>query len=76
MGVRVIKGIKHPKFPPEDYLDAACVDNVYYDLGGFCCLPLSFLRGVKREARYETVVINSPVYCAYLLRTFVLQVVR
>lgn len=43
-GMRIIKGIKHLEFPLEEYLDAACVENVYYHLGGFCCLLLSFLR--------------------------------
>lgn len=30
-------------------------------------------RGVKWGVRYDTFVINSPVYCAHMLRGFVLK---
>lgn len=55
-------------------MDPSSVENVYSHLDGFRVLSSTELPGgVKWGARYETVVINSPVYCAYLLRKFVLR---
>lgn len=74
-----MEGIEHLESPPEEYLDPTGVEDAYSHLDGFRVLSAAELSGlgggcdVKWGARYETVVINPPVYCAYLLRKFVLR---
>ncbi|PYH97981.1 FAD dependent oxidoreductase superfamily [Aspergillus ellipticus CBS 707.79] len=73
-GVQSIQGIEHLENPPQEYLDPENIRNAYGHLDGFSqlteeeCPP-----GVKWGVQYKTFVVNSPVYCAYLLRQFVLK---
>ncbi|KAJ1713127.1 FAD dependent oxidoreductase superfamily [Aspergillus flavus] len=72
-GVAIIEGIEHLENPPSEYLDERSIKECYGHLDGFRILGKDeYPEGVKWGARYETAVINSPVYCAYLLRKFVL----
>ncbi|CAG7998916.1 unnamed protein product [Penicillium salamii] len=73
-GVEFIQGIEHLEAPPAEYLDAQSVRNVYSHLDGFRALGKDEVpEGVVWGAEYGTYVVNSPVYCAYLLRKFVLK---
>lgn len=73
-GVQFIKGIEHLEAPPAEYLDAQSVRNVYSSMDDFRLLAKDELPGgVKWGAEYGTWVINSPVYCAHLLRKFILK---
>jgi D-amino-acid oxidase len=50
------------------------VQNVYSHLDGFRALRKEEVpAGVVWGVQYGTYVVNSPVYCAYLLRKFVLK---
>lgn len=73
-GIQFIKGIEHLEAPPAEYLDAQSVRNVYSSMDDFRLLTKDELPGgVKWGAEYGTWVINSPVYCAHLLRKFILK---
>lgn len=73
-GIKFIEGVEHLEAPPPEYLDQRSLPNVYSHLDGFQALgkeevPAGVVWGVK----YATYVINPPVYCAYLLRKFILR---
>ncbi|KAJ5654196.1 D-amino-acid oxidase [Penicillium lividum] len=73
-GVSFIQGVEHLEAPPVDYLDAQSVRNVYDHLDGFRHLASGEVPdGVKWGVQYGTYVVNSPVYCAHMLRKFVLK---
>ncbi|KAJ6144718.1 D-amino-acid oxidase [Penicillium chermesinum] len=73
-GVQFIKGIEYLEAPPPEYLDEQSVRNSYSHLDG-----LRYLSAKERPAgvvwgvEYDTYVVNSPVYCAYMLRKFILK---
>ncbi|KAL4783733.1 FAD dependent oxidoreductase [Aspergillus varians] len=72
-GVEWVEGIEHLESPPAEYLDKNALTN-YTHLDGFRQLSGSELPdGVKWGVRYNTFAINSPVYCASMLRRFVLN---
>lgn len=72
--MRVIRGVEHLEAPPSEYLDQQAVRNSYGHLDEFRLLSSDELpSGVKWGAQYMTYVVNSPVYCAYMLRKFVLK---
>lgn len=73
-GIQFLEGVEYLEAPPPEYLDQQSVRNVYSHMDGFQILgkeevPAGVVWGVK----YGTYVINSPVYCAHLLRKFVLK---
>ncbi|EAW13248.1 FAD-dependent oxidoreductase [Aspergillus clavatus NRRL 1] len=73
-GVQLIDGEEHLEAPPPEYLDTALIHHFYAHLDGFRLLTAGETpAGVKWAARYRTFVINPPVYCAYLLRKFILN---
>lgn len=73
-GIKFTQGIEHLEAPPAEYLDARSVRNVYAHLDGFRHLAQSEMpEGVKWGVQYGTYVVNSPVYCAFMLRKFVLK---
>ncbi|PWY65600.1 Fcf1-domain-containing protein [Aspergillus heteromorphus CBS 117.55] len=73
-GVQSVPGVEYLENPPVEYLAPENIRNAYAHLDGFErltegeCPP-----GVKWGVRYQTFVVNPPVYCAYLLRQFVLR---
>jgi hypothetical protein len=72
-GVEWTEGIEHLESPPPEYLTENALAN-YTHLDGFRQLqPSELPEGVKWGVRYNTFAINSPVYCAYMLRRFVLK---
>ncbi|KAL4899329.1 hypothetical protein BDW74DRAFT_163689 [Aspergillus multicolor] len=72
-GVAWVEGVEHLENPPAEYLDPRALDN-YTHLDGFRKLqPAELPEGVKWGVRYNTFTINSPVYCAYMLRQFVIR---
>ncbi|RAH82188.1 nucleotide-binding domain-containing protein [Aspergillus japonicus CBS 114.51] len=73
-GVARCPAVEHLEQPPPGYLDAVAVEAAYAHVDGFRVLPPTELpEGVRWGAEYETVVINSPVYCQWMLREFVLR---
>ena len=73
-GVEFIQGIEHLEAPPPEYLDKQSVQNVFSHLDGFRALQKEEVpAGVVWGVQYGTYVVNSPVYCAHLLRKFVLK---
>lgn len=73
-GVRFVKGVEHLEAPPAEYLDPQCVRNVYASIDDFRHLSQNELpKGVKWGVEYGTYVINSPVYCAHMLRKFIVK---
>ncbi|KAF7122583.1 hypothetical protein CNMCM5793_000608 [Aspergillus hiratsukae] len=73
-GVQLLDGEEHLEAPPPEYLNEANIQNAYAHLDGFRRLAQAETpAGVKWGVRYRTYVVNSPVYCAYLLRKFVLN---
>lgn len=73
-GVKFIQGVEHLEAPPNEYLDAQSVLNVYEHLDGFRHLTSDEMpEGVKWGVQYRSYVVNSPVYCAHMLRKFVLK---
>lgn len=76
-------GFEYLEAPEGGYLDREGVEDAYGGgyLEGFGELSPSntgggkggLPDGVKWGVRYKSFVINSPVYCAYLLRRFVLR---
>ena len=72
--MKVAEGIEYLESPPAAYQDGKIVEETYSHLRGFRALGKDELPvDVKWGVRYDTVVINSPVYCAWLLRRFVLR---
>ncbi|CAL5870871.1 uncharacterized protein PFLUO_LOCUS5112 [Penicillium psychrofluorescens] len=73
-GIRFVQGVEHLEAPPPEYLDEQSVRIVYSHLDEFRVLsPTELPRGVKWGVHYGTYVINSPVYCAHMLRKFILK---
>ncbi|PYI04515.1 Fcf1-domain-containing protein [Aspergillus sclerotiicarbonarius CBS 121057] len=73
-GVQSIPGVEYLEAPPAEYLEAENIQNAYAHLDGFQQLQGKELpEGVKWGVKYNTFVVNSPVYCAWLLREFVLR---
>jgi D-amino-acid oxidase len=69
-----LKGVEHLEAPPPEYLDTQSVRNVYSLLDGFRYLSSDEVpAGVKWGVEYNTYVVNSPVYCAHMLRKFILK---
>lgn len=69
-----MRGIEYLEAPPPEYLDLQSVQNVYSHLDGFRVLRKDEVpTGVVWGVEYGTYVVNSPVYCAHLLRKFVLK---
>ncbi|OJJ61746.1 hypothetical protein ASPSYDRAFT_40279 [Aspergillus sydowii CBS 593.65] len=72
-GVALTDAIEHLENPPPEYLTEDVFDN-YTHLDDFRKLsPEELPPGVKWGVKYRTFCINSPVYCAYLLRRFILR---
>ncbi|CEL03552.1 Putative D-aspartate oxidase [Aspergillus calidoustus] len=72
-GIAKVEGIEHLENPPAEYRDQKAIETYYGHLDGFRFLEKSELpEGVVWGVRYETFVVNSPVYLAYLLRRFIL----
>ncbi|OOQ87993.1 FAD dependent oxidoreductase superfamily [Penicillium brasilianum] len=72
-GIKFIQGIEHLEAPPPEYLDSQSVSNVYH-FEDFRPLKAEEVpTGVKWGVEYGTYVINSPVYCAHMLRKFVVK---
>lgn len=77
-GIKEVEGIEYLENPPKEYLERKGVEDAYSSyLDGFRELGSGqddgLPDGVKWGARYKTFVVNSPVYCAHLLRRFVLN---
>jgi D-amino-acid oxidase len=73
-GVSFVRGVEHLEAPPAEYLDQRSVSNVYSHLDGFRALGAGEVpEGVVWGVEYGTYVVNSPVYCAHLLRKFLLR---
>ncbi|CAI7641497.1 unnamed protein product [Penicillium pancosmium] len=73
-GIKFIKGVEHLEAPPAEYSDPQSLRNVYASMDGFRLLPRDELPlGVKLGVEYGTWVINSPVYCAHMLRKFIVK---
>lgn len=73
-GIKFVRGVEHLEAPPPEYLDAQSVRNVYSHLDGLRYLAREEVpAGVKWGVQYGTYVVNSPVYCAYMLRKFVVK---
>ncbi|KAJ5367290.1 hypothetical protein N7541_001231 [Penicillium brevicompactum] len=73
-GIEFIQGIEHLEAPPAECLDPQSVRDLYSHLDGFRVLSGEEVpEGVKWGVQYGTYVVNSPVYCAHLLRKFVLK---
>lgn len=73
-GIKFIQGIEHLEAPPPEYLDAQSVQNVYSHFEDFRSMSSAEVpAGVKWGVEYGTYVINSPVYCAFMLRKFILN---
>ncbi|OOF93125.1 hypothetical protein ASPCADRAFT_508897 [Aspergillus carbonarius ITEM 5010] len=73
-GVQSLPGIEYLESPPAEYLDAENIQKAYGYLDGFQQLQGEDLpKDVKWGAKYTTFAVNPPVYCAWLLRQFVLR---
>lgn len=73
-GVKFVQGIEHLEAPPPEYLDAQSMRNVHEGLEEFRRLSSNEVPvSVKLGLQYKTWVLNSPVYCAYILRKFILK---
>ncbi|KAJ5561102.1 D-amino-acid oxidase [Penicillium sp. DV-2018c] len=73
-GVEFVEGVEYLEAPPKEYLDPQSVRNVYAHLDGFRKLGKEEVpAGVNWGVEYGTYVVNSPVYCAHLLRKFVVR---
>ncbi|KAJ5279231.1 D-amino-acid oxidase [Penicillium angulare] len=73
-GVKFVQGIEHLEAPPPEYEDAQSLRSSHGGLDE--CRRLSSSEvpsGVKWGIQYKTWVVNSPVYCAYMLRKFILN---
>lgn len=72
-GIKFVQGIEHLEAPPAEYLDSQSVSNVYH-FEDFRSLKAEEVpAGVRWGVEYGTYVINSPVYCAHMLRKFVVK---
>lgn len=72
--IKFIEGIEHLEAPPPEYLDATSRTNAYGHLEKYHELSKDELpERVRWGASYLTWTLNSPVYCAHLLRKFVLK---
>ncbi|KAJ5371008.1 uncharacterized protein N7496_007100 [Penicillium cataractarum] len=72
-GIKLVQGIEHLEAPPPEYLDSQSVSNVYH-FEDFRSLEAEEVpAGVKWGVEYGTYVINSPVYCAHMLRKFIVK---
>ncbi|KAF9891827.1 hypothetical protein FE257_003311 [Aspergillus nanangensis] len=73
-GIQALDGIEHLENPPAEYLDARTVEDFFGHLDGFRQLgPSEVPAEVKWAVQYKSFAVNSPVYCAYMLRKFILQ---
>ncbi|KAJ6113471.1 hypothetical protein N7523_006788 [Penicillium sp. IBT 18751x] len=73
-GILFLQGVEHLEAPPPEYLNSQSVRNVYSHLDGFRHLSNDELpAGVQWGVEYSTYVVNSPVYCAHMLRKFILK---
>ncbi|KAJ5980673.1 hypothetical protein N7481_007971 [Penicillium waksmanii] len=73
-GIKFVKGVEHLEAPPAEYSDPQSLRNVYASMDGFRRLTRDELPvGVKWGVEYGTWVINSPVYCAHMLRKFIVK---
>ncbi|PWY94200.1 Fcf1-domain-containing protein [Aspergillus sclerotioniger CBS 115572] len=73
-GVQSLPGIEYLESPPAEYLNAENIQTAYGYLDGFQQLQGEELpEGVKWGVKYSTFAVNPPVYCAWLLRQFVLR---
>jgi D-amino-acid oxidase len=74
-GVKFVEGVEHLEAPTPEYIEAIRNKDIgYAHLDGFCELSKEELpSGVKLGVRYQTYCLNPPVYCAHLLRKFVLR---
>jgi hypothetical protein len=72
-GIAKVEGVEHLENPPDEYQDQTAIETYYGHLDGFRYLGKEEMpEGVVWGVRYETFVVNSPVYLAYLLRRFIL----
>lgn len=72
-GVRFIRGIEYIEAPSPEYLEGGLGD-IYSHLDRFRQLSEEELpANVKWGVEYDTFVVNPLVYCAYMLRKFVLK---
>ncbi|KAL3441399.1 hypothetical protein BJX65DRAFT_254643 [Aspergillus insuetus] len=72
-GIAKVEGVEHLENPPHEYRDQKAIETYYGHLDGFRYLRKEEMpEGVVWGVRYETFVVNSPVYLAYLLRRFIL----
>lgn len=73
-GIKFVKGVEYLEAPPAEYSDPQSLRNVYASVDGFRLLARDELPvGVKWGTEYGTWVINSPVYCAHMLRKFIVR---
>ncbi|PLB35912.1 Fcf1-domain-containing protein [Aspergillus candidus] len=73
-GVQIVDGVEHLENPPAEYLDPENIRNAYAHLDGFRQLTAEECPApTKWGVQYKSVAVNSPVYCAWLLRQFVLK---
>jgi D-amino-acid oxidase len=74
-GVKFLEGLEHHEAPPPEYIEAVQrKDSAYAHLDGFRTLTTEELpSGVKWGVRYGTYCLNPTVYCAHILRKFVLR---
>lgn len=72
--IKFLEAIEHLEAPPPEYLDVTSRKNAYGHLEQYRELSKNELpEGVKWGARYWSWTVNSPVYCAHLLRKFILK---
>ncbi|KAJ9410114.1 hypothetical protein DTO045G8_2107 [Paecilomyces variotii] len=72
--IKFLEGIEHLEAPPPEYLDATSRKVAYGHLERYRELSRDELpEGVKWGTRYWSWTLNSPVYCAHLLRKFILK---
>jgi D-amino-acid oxidase len=75
-GVKFMEGIEYFENPSPEYLDAlGDPDSAYDHLASSLreLSPAELPEGVKWGIRYWSYSVNSPVYCAHLLRKFILR---
>lgn len=72
-GVKFVQGVEHLEAPPPEYLDEQSVRNVYHFEDFRRLGSAEVPAGVKWGVQYGTYVVNSPLYCAHLLRKLILK---
>ncbi|OJK01579.1 hypothetical protein ASPACDRAFT_59260 [Aspergillus aculeatus ATCC 16872] len=73
-GVARCPAVEHLEQPPPEYLEPESIQAAYANVDGFRRLSGHELpEGVRWGVEYETVVINPPVYCQWMLEEFVLR---